>query len=100
MPWSELDLEARTWFLDGKRTKNGRRICLFLPTTALAILERRREAVDENEPNVFPALANDDESHGATVGDRTVTTITDTMKFEWRDLRRTFATRLAELGRQ
>ena len=42
MLWSEVDLEARTWFLDGVRTKNGRPHLLYLATNRLDAVEQGR----------------------------------------------------------
>jgi integrase len=90
MRWSELDLEAGVWTLPGTRTKNARPHPVPLPATALAILTRRRAAITEDEPRVFPGLTLQGHAHQALgalhVG------------YTWKDLRRTLATRLAGLG--
>jgi len=91
MKWGEIDLAAKTWELPASRTKNGRAHVVPLPRTAVTLLKRVRTQVAETEPRVFPGLTpwTDDLRalskihHGA---------------YEWKDLRRTVSTRLAELG--
>lgn len=91
MLWSELDLDAPRWSLDGTRTKNRRPHVVGLPPTALALLRRRRAIVPDDEPRVFPVLQLTSDAHKA------LTTI-HSGAYEWIDLRRTVATRLADLG--
>jgi integrase len=101
MRWTEVNLDERTWFLDGLRTKNDRPHLIALPTAAFAIVERRREAVAKTDPRVFPSLTVEDEkpTGSRAFGTRTIAEIAQSFPdFDWRDLRRTFATRLAELG--
>lgn len=40
MTWAELDLDARTWTLEGARTKNGRAHIVYLSEPALHVLNR------------------------------------------------------------
>jgi integrase len=90
MRWDELDLNAGVWSLPRPRTKNRRPHAVALPPTAIALLKRRRKAVAESEPRVFPALTLTSDDHKALSAIRG--------DYEWIDLRRTVATRLAELG--
>jgi integrase len=90
MLWSEVDLDAGAWSLTGTRTKNGRPHIVALPPKALAVLQRRRQALPEKEPAVFPGLTLTGDEHKALATIRT--------GYEWKDLRRTVATRLAGLG--
>lgn len=61
-----------------------------MPPLARAILVRRRKAVPADEPRVFPGLTLTSPAHRALAALRT--------GYEWKDLRRTVATRLAGLG--
>lgn len=91
LEWSELDLEAAIWSLPGTRTKNRRPHVVPLPATAAAIVTRRRGIVPKDEPRVFPSLTLTSEDHKALSG-------IHGGAYEWKDLRRTVATRLAGLG--
>ncbi|MCC7178268.1 MAG: tyrosine-type recombinase/integrase [Acidobacteria bacterium] len=90
MAWLELDLEAGIWAIPGRRTKNGHPHAVPLPATALALLTRRRTEVSADEPRVFsgPARSEIRQALSALTGSA----------YTWTDLRRTVATRLAELG--
>jgi integrase len=91
MRWSEVDLEAALWHLPSTRTKNKRPHTVALPPSALALVVRRRTTVPDSEPCVFPALTLTSDEHkalGALHGGA----------YQWKDLRRSLATRLAELG--
>jgi integrase len=89
--WNELELEAATWSLPNTRTKNKRAHVVALPPAALAILKRRREAVPKDAPRVFPTLDLTGDEHKAL-------NAIHNGAYEWTDLRRTVATRLAGLG--
>jgi integrase len=91
MLWSELDLKAGIWSLPGTRTKNKRPHIVPLPATALALLQTRRKTVPEDQPRVFPLSTLTSDAHKA------LSTIHGGA-YEWTDLRRTVATRLAGLG--
>ena len=94
MLWKELDLEARTWFLNGVRTKNGRPHLIWLPESAVAILTRARGRVPVKTPHVFPSM-----SASITADERALYGVAATFEnFDWRDLRRTFSTGLGDLG--
>jgi integrase len=91
MLWAEINDAARLWELPGARTKNGRPHTVQLSDAAVALLARRRQGVPEDEPRVFPGLtrsADDYRALGVIHGGH----------YEWKDLRRTVATRLASLG--
>jgi len=89
--WAEVDLTAATWALPPARTKNARPHVVPLPKTALALVKRRRAVVPDDEPRVFPGLTLQGDEHKA------VAPLTGGA-YEWKDLRRTVATRLADLG--
>jgi integrase len=54
MKWAELDFDAKTWDLPAVRTKNRRPHSVPLPSTALALLERRRAATPVESHVCFP----------------------------------------------
>ena len=100
MTWEELDLEGATWRISGERTKNGFPHEVPLSNAALAILEARCR--EEGRELVFgksgpfsgwsKAKASlDARQRAASHGQASA---------PWRlhDIRRTFATRLADLG--
>jgi integrase len=90
--WSELDLDEGLWTLPRSRTKTQQRTHIVpLPPTALALLQRRRAVLPDDEPRVFPGLTLTGDEH-KTLGD-----IHDG-KYQWKDTRRTVATRLGGLG--
>jgi integrase len=91
MAWSEVTLEERLWEIPRTRTKNKRPHAVPLAATALALLERRRAAAKDDEPRVFPdlMLSSDDYRALGTIHQGA---------YEWKDLRRTVATRLGALG--
>ncbi len=91
MTWPEVDLEAAVWQLPGARTKNGRPHAVPLPASALAVLTRARAALPADEARVFPHLTLRSDDHRALA-------VIHGGQYEWKDLRRTFATRLAGLG--
>jgi integrase len=92
MRWDELDLERGTWTLPRARTKTKQRQhVVALPKTALALLTRRRKLVEQEEPRVFPGLTMAADEHRALFD-------IHGGAYEWKDTRRTVATRLAELG--
>lgn len=91
MQWSEVDLQHAVWALPGTRTKNRRPHVVPLPATAAALLKRRRAAVAKDELRVFPSLTLVCQEHKALAD-------IHGGAYEWKDLRRTVATRLAGLG--
>jgi integrase len=91
MLWAELDLTTGVWSLDGQRTKNKRPHVVALPPAALAIVNRRRTVVGDDDPRVFPGLSLTAPEHKAL-------SAIHGGAYQWTDLRRTVATRLAGLG--
>ena len=91
MLWKELDLEAGVWTMPPPRTKNKKPHSVPLSPTALELITKRRAVVPEDEPRVFPALTLVDYDSRALA-------VIHGGAYEWKDLRRTVATRLAELG--
>jgi integrase len=91
MTWAEVDLEAKVWAIPGARTKNGRPHAVPLGPTAHALLTRRLAARGKDEPSVFPGLTVRTDDHRAL-------RVLHGGAYEWKDLRRTVATRLGELG--
>ena len=91
MTWSELDLEAGIWSLSGSRTKNKTPHVIALPPMSLAIVKARRELLADEEPRVFPGLTLMCDAHKDLSAIRGGA-------YEWKDLRRTVATRLGDLG--
>lgn len=91
MLWKELDLETATWTLPRPRTKTKQPHVVGLPPTALALLERRHAESGEQKEYVFPGLSLQGDEHRALHA-------IHNGAYEWKDLRRTVATRLAELG--
>ena len=91
MAWSEIDFEGRVWEIPGRRTKNGRPHVVALPSLAITILDQRRSSVSTEEDRVFPGLMLTSDDH------RELSTIRNGA-YDWKDLRRTVATRLAALG--
>jgi integrase len=90
MQWAEVDLGARLWEIPGARTKNSRPHVVPLPPTAHTLLTTRRKAPPD-EPRVFPSLTLQSPEHKALA-------TLHSKAYEWKDLRRTVATRLAKLG--
>jgi len=91
MCWSEIDLNAGVWKLPARRTKNARPHVVALPASALAILKRCRKTLADDEPRVFPRLTILSDEHRALGA-------IHNGAYEWIDLRRTVATRLAGLS--
>jgi len=90
--WTELDLERALWTLPRLRTKTQKRAhVVALPPTALKLLTQRHDAATSNEARVFPRLTLTSNEHRALY-------LLHNGAYEWKDLRRTVATRLAELG--
>jgi integrase len=92
MFWNEIDLNTATWTIAKERTKTRKREHpVGLPPTALALLQRRREALPKDERRVFPGLTLVSDEHKAL-------NVLHGNAYVWKDLRRTVATKLAELG--
>jgi integrase len=92
MHWAEVDLDAAEWTLPRPRTKSRQRAhCVPLPSTAHALLTKRRELVGADEPRVFPDLSLLDDDHKDLA-------VLHGGRYTWADLRRTVGTRLGSLG--
>lgn len=89
MLWSEVDLDGKVWRLSAERAKNGKAHVVPLPATSLALLKRRRKEVAEDEARVFPGLTPWTPDFRALSPEGGA--------YEWKDLRRTVATRLAAM---
>jgi integrase len=60
LPWSEINLDAGRWVLPAERSKNKAEHIVLLPTQAIELLRRRREA-DPSGAWVFPSPKYPDE---------------------------------------
>ena len=118
MRWDEIDLDNGLWNIPARRTKNGHPHTVPLTPTALEILEQiAPRAARTKSPFVFPARGMPDQSYtGYSKGKRELDAAADLKRreattaagddadeigdLEWtlHDLRRTAATRMAELG--
>ncbi|PWV64915.1 integrase [Plasticicumulans acidivorans] len=101
LPWSELDLPARLWYLPAARTKNGRAHTVPLGRLALDILEARRATA--HGPFVFPGRGTDGTLHGQSLANLLRRSLAGSpaaglAPFRPHDLRRTCRTGLARLG--
>jgi integrase len=90
MRWVDLDLKAGVWQIPAEHAKNGRAHLVPLPASSVDIVKGRRSAVAKDEARAFPGMSADDTAY------RQLSELT--AGFVWKDLRRTMATRLAELG--
>jgi integrase len=96
MAWSELDLEGGQWVLPSQRSKNGRAHALPLPPMALDIISS------------VPRMATRDQLFGVrgagfsrwSVAKRELDARSGVAGWAVHDLRRTFSTRLHDLGAQ
>ena len=118
MRWDELDLEEGLWSIPGSRTKNGHPHTVPLTAAVLEILEGLApRAKTSKSPFVFPARGKPEQAYtGYSKGKRELDAAADEKRhqaaiakgqpadeiedLEWtlHDLRRTAATRMAELG--
>jgi integrase len=95
MRWSELDLEQGIWTIPPQRTKSNRRHQVPLSAAAVALLKELPCLHDEL---VFPARGNPDQpSSGFSKWKRALDRTSNTSDWTLHDLRRTVATRVAEL---
>ena len=86
-----MDLETGVWQLPATATKNARPHAVPLSSTALQIVTARRKMITGDEPRVFPGLSRQATPY------RDLAAIHQG-RYQWRDLRRTMATRIAGLG--
>ena len=91
MTRSELDLKAGVWEMAGTRTKNGRAHVVPLSKGVKAIIQRRLELLPATEQRIFPGLTIRCLSNPGWMG-------IHGGAYDWRDLRRTMATRLSQMG--
>lgn len=91
MTRSELDLDKGVWEMAGARTKNGRAHVVPLSRTVKAIIEQRLASLPETEQRIFPGLTIRCLSNPGWMG-------IHGGAYDWRDLRRTMATRLSQMG--
>jgi integrase len=98
MRWSELDADNGTWTLPAERSKNGRAHTLPLPQVAWDIIAGvpRRASRD----HLFGLLADGGFSRWAMKVDLDKALDGTVRRFRLHDLRRTVATRMADLGVQ
>jgi integrase len=91
MAWADVDLQAAVWTLPGRKAKNKRGHRVPLSAPAVALLKARQTRRAEDEARAFPGLYHqrDDLRELATI---------HAGAYRWHDLRRTVASRLAELG--
>ena len=106
MLWSEIDLDKRVWRIDAERTKNGLAHDVPLSSPAVEILrarERSRRAlVFGSREGPFQGWSNAKSGLDRRVVTRLRETGADGALKPWRlhDIRRTVATRMADLGVQ
>lgn len=93
--WSEINLEARTITLPGERTKNGRAHVISLSESAIGILASLNRRADRDLVFGFGA-------GGFSGWSKSKASLAVELKEEWtlHDLRRTVATRMADIGVQ
>ena len=96
MRWSELDFTRGTWTIPGERTKNHRDHSLPLPAPALAIIAAVPRIVDRD--HLFGVRGEGFRRWSA--GKATLDKRAGIADWTLHDLRRTCATRLADLGVQ
>jgi integrase len=108
LPWSELNLDFRTWFLPAERTKPGRSLTVHLSHPAVVILRE----LQEHRVNVLARAASPYVFVGADGGkiqsfSHMKEKLDEAMEeelgkppapFQLRDMRRTAATVMARLG--
>jgi integrase len=97
MRWGELDLERGVWTIPASRTKTGRQHLLPLPPLALDIIESVPHRVDRD--HLFGARSShgfSDWGHAKGDLDRRLGAAVGAWRIH--DLRRTAATRMADLG--
>lgn len=97
MRWSELNLAAGIWTIPAARAKNGREHVLPLPAAALAIIARVERT--EGQDHLFGGTAD----HGFqrwSAAKRELDNRSDVTGWTVHDLRRTVATRMADIGIQ
>jgi integrase len=99
MRWSELDFEKGLWSLPKERAKNGRALTLPLPPQVLDIIKTAPERVGRD--HLFGQRAESGFTHwGLSKAQLDKRLAGKAVPWRLHDLRRTCATRLADLGVQ
>jgi integrase len=106
MLWSEIDLDKHVWRIDAERTKNGLAHDVPLSSAAVEILRKRqrsgRALVFGSREGPFQGWSNAKSALDRRVLTKLGETSADGALMPWRlhDIRRTVATRMADLGVQ
>lgn len=99
LDWSHLDLSGAVWTMPGTMTKNGDAHRLHLPDLALAILHHRHMAAGKPRAGlVFPAPLSTGPIDTFSAIKADLDTAAKLAGWRWHDLRRSFATAVAEAG--
>ena len=99
LDWSHLDLAGGVWTMPGALTKNGDPHRLHLPPMALAILQARYAGAGCPRAGlVFPAPRSGRSVDTFSVIKTALDAASGVAGWRWHDLRRSFATALAEAG--
>jgi integrase len=98
MRWSELDLERGVWALPAARSKNGRAHSLPLPPLALSIIESVPRRADRDQ--LFGSRSSDGLTHWHAKAELDRRLAGRVQPWRLHDLRRSAATRMADLGVQ
>ena len=98
MKWADVDLENGWWSIPGAVAKNGQAHRVPLTKTVVDILKARLKAVGEDAIFVFENRRG--AGSVAHRGKKAASVLCKSLTFEFRahDLRRTAATRMAEVG--
>ncbi|MBB3998629.1 tyrosine-type recombinase/integrase [Aureimonas pseudogalii] len=94
----EIDVAARTWTIPAERVKNARAHVVPLSASALAIVERRLAAIDDDR--AAPLFAHTGEPMPSNALAHACRLKLQVLEDPWttHDLRRTVATQMAEIG--
>jgi integrase len=99
LDWGHLDLDAAVWTMPGAMTKNGDAHRLHLHPLALDLLRARHEAASKPRTGlVFPAPKSGEAIDTFSAIKADLDKAAGLTGWRWHDLRRSFATALAEAG--
>lgn len=99
LDWTHLDLAGAVWTMPGALTKNGDAHRLHLHPLALGILHERHKAAGKPRAGlVFPAPRSGEAIDTFSTIKADLDAAADLQGWRWHDLRRSFATALAEAG--